>query len=67
MVEEEGGGRRERGGSDVSSPRFSAVDSGAEAVAELDAAILAADPGYTCLYDALQAGPILNGAVSVFE
>lgn len=35
--------------------RFSTVDAEAEAVAELEAAIAAADPGYTCLYDALQA------------
>ena len=52
------------GGSSISTPsspalggsfRFSAVDAEAEAVAELEAAIAAADPGYTCLYDALQA------------
>ena len=34
--------------------KFAAADSGLEAVAELEAAIAAADPGYTCLYDALQ-------------
>lgn len=42
------------GATSAGAPRFSAAEAAAEAVLGLEADIAAADPGYTCLFDARQ-------------